>query len=526
MAPARVGDRLNSEGTVDCRHPSPLTLQELLSGLEGCRLRGAENLTVTGVAYHSGEVAEGGVFVALKGARTDGHRFVAQALDRGAAAIVSEQEVLVPDGVATVQVPQARLALAHLAAAFYGHPSRELTIVGITGTNGKTSTTYILEAILEHAGRHVGVLGTVNYRAGQKTWPAPVTTPESLDLQKLLRAMCDLKVSHVFMEVSSHALDLRRVDRTAFDVGVFTNLSQDHLDYHRDLEDYFAAKSRLFLGLLANGGAPGLAVLNLDDPRGRELHRRVRGPALTYGCHPDSQVRPLSYQFRPHGIQARLTSPAGELEIDSKLVGPFNLANILAAVATALGLGLSPAEVARGIAALNGVPGRLERFGPPEGPAVFVDYAHTPAAVAQALGALQELNFSRLITVFGCGGDRDRTKRPLMGRAAAAGSQLVVVTSDNPRGEEPLAIIKEIEPGLIAAGLAKISEAAAKRGAEGYLVVPDRREAIRLAVGLARPGEAVLVAGKGHENYQIWGAERRHFDDREEVAQALKEKAL
>jgi UDP-N-acetylmuramoyl-L-alanyl-D-glutamate--2,6-diaminopimelate ligase len=498
-------------------------LRELLSGLEGCRLQGAENLTVTGVAYHSGEVAPGGVFVALKGARTDGHRFIAQALEQGAAAIVSEQEVEVPAGVVAVRAPQARLALAHLAAAFYGHPSRELTLVGITGTNGKTSTTYLLEAILEHSGHHVGVIGTVNYRARQQTWPAPVTTPESLDLQRLLRAMRTEGVSHVFMEVSSHALDLKRVDRAAFDVGVFTNLSQDHLDYHRDLEDYFAAKSRLFLELLANGGGPGLAVLNLDDPKGRELHRRVGTPALTYGCHPDSQVRPLAYKFRPHGIQARLTSPAGELEIDSKLVGPFNLANILAAAATALGLGLSPEQVARGIAALQGVPGRLERFGPPEGPAAFVDYAHTPAAVAQALGALQELNFGRIITVFGCGGDRDRTKRPLMGRAAAAGSQLVVVTSDNPRSEDPLAIIKEIEPGLQAAGLEKISEAAARRGEPGYLIVPDRREAIRLAVRLARPGDAVLVAGKGHENYQIWGAERRHFDDREEVTEALQE---
>ncbi|MCL4503737.1 MAG: UDP-N-acetylmuramoyl-L-alanyl-D-glutamate--2,6-diaminopimelate ligase [Deltaproteobacteria bacterium] len=503
--------------------PSFISLQSLLAGLEGCRIQGNADLTVTGVAYHSGQVQPGEIFVALKGARTDGHRFVADALHRGAAAIVSEEDLEVPSGITVVQVKQARLALAHLSAALYGHPSRELTLVGITGTNGKTSTTYLLEAILESAGHQVGVIGTVNYRALRKTWPAPVTTPESLDLQRLLRVMQSSGVSHVCMEVSSHALDLHRVDRAAFDVGVFTNLSQDHLDYHRDLDDYFAAKSRLFLELLANGGAPGLAVLNLDEPRGQELKRRVQVPILTYGCHPGSQVRPLSYKFRPTGIQARLVSPAGEMEIDSRLVGPFNLANILAAAATALGLGLSPEEVTRGIKALPGVPGRLERFGPPEGPAVFVDYAHTPAAVTQALGALRQLDFARIITVFGCGGDRDRKKRPLMGRAAAAGSQLVVVTSDNPRTEDPLAIIKEIEPGVEAASLAKITKAAAKRGAPGYLVVPDRREAIRLAVKLARPGDAVLVAGKGHENYQIWGTERRHFDDREEVTEALKE---
>lgn len=502
---------------------SSIPLKRLLAGLEGCRLQGDENLAVTGVAYHSGEVVPGGVFVALKGARTDGHRFVAEAIANGATAIVSEQGLEVPAGLTVVRVDQARLALAHLSAAFYDHPSRELVLVGITGTNGKTSTTYLLEAILSSAGRQVGVIGTVNYRALQKTWPAPVTTPESLDLQRLLRAMRSRGVSHVFMEVSSHALDLRRVDRTAFDVGVFTNLSQDHLDYHRDLEDYFAAKARLFLELLANGsGAPGLAVLNLDDPRGQELRVQVRVPCLTYGCHPHSQVRPLSHRFHPQGIRARLTSPAGEVMIDSRLVGPFNLANILAATATALGLGLSPQEVARGITALSGVPGRLERFGPACGPGVFVDYAHTPAALAQALGALQQLDFARIITVFGCGGDRDRKKRPLMG-AAAALAHLVVVTSDNPRGEEPLAIIREIEPGLAAAGLTRISGAAARKGERGYLVVPDRREAICLAISLARPGDAVLVAGKGHENYQIWGSERRHFDDREEVTLGLKE---
>ena len=503
---------------------TPKTLRALLNGLDGCEVQGDLDAPVTGVAYHSREVTPGGLFVALKGHRTDGHLYLAASLDRGARVVVTEQELDPPEGVTVVRVPQARLALAHLSAAFYGHPSRELTLVGITGTNGKTSTTYILEAILNAAGGRVGVVGTVNYRVGDQTWPAPVTTPESLDLQRLLREMRTRGVTHVFMEVSSHALDLNRVDGAAFAAGVFTNLSQDHLDYHRDLDEYFAAKSRLFLEILVNGGpSPGLAVLNLDDPRGHELREAVRVPALTYGLHPESQVRPLSHRFRQDGLSARLTTPAGEVEITSRLVGPFNLANILAAAATALALGIDPDTVARGIAALPGVPGRLERFGPPAGPGVFVDYAHTPAAITQALAALQTLNFSRVITVFGCGGDRDRTKRPLMGRAAAAGSQLVIVTSDNPRTEDPLAIIREIEPGLSDSGLARLDVAAANKGKAGYLVVPDRREAIQLAVALARPGEAVLVAGKGHENYQIWGTERRHFDDREEVAQALAE---
>jgi UDP-N-acetylmuramoyl-L-alanyl-D-glutamate--2,6-diaminopimelate ligase len=505
---------------------TPKNLRTLLNGLPGCQVTGDLETLVAGVAYHSREVVPGGLLVALKGCRTDGHLYLESSLNQGARVVVTEEEIVPPKGVTVVRVPQARLALAHLSAAFYDHPSRELTLVGITGTNGKTSTTYLLEAILNAAGRRVGVVGTVNYRVGDATWPAPVTTPESLDLQRLLREMRAQDVSHVFLEVSSHALDLRRVDCAAFNAGVFTNLSQDHLDYHRDLDDYFAAKSRLFLEILANGGgSQGLAVLNLDDPRGHELKDTVRVPTLTYGCHPDSQVRPLGHRFRQDGLEALLTTPRGEVEISSRLVGPFNLANILAATATALGLGIDLDTIARGIAALNGVPGRLERFGPPEGPGVFVDYAHTPAAITQALGALLTLDFSRIITVFGCGGDRDRTKRPLMAQAAAAGSQLVIVTSDNPRTEDPLAIIREIESGLEGSGLPKLTAATAGRGESGYLVVPDRRAAIRLAVALARPGEAVLVAGKGHENYQIWGHERRHFDDREEVTQALKEKS-
>jgi UDP-N-acetylmuramoyl-L-alanyl-D-glutamate--2,6-diaminopimelate ligase len=504
---------------------TPKTLSLLLDGLDGCEVRGDVDAPVTGIAYHSREVTPGGLFVALKGCRTDGHLYLAASLDRGARVVVTEQELAPPPGVTVVRVPQARLALAHLSATFYDHPSRELTLVGITGTNGKTSTTYLLEAILTAAGCRVGVVGTVNYRVGDQTWPAPVTTPESLDLQRLLREMRTRGVTHVFLEVSSHALDLRRVDGAVFAAAVFTNLSQDHLDYHRDLDEYFAAKSRLFLDLLANGRpSGGLAVLNLDDPRGLELREALQGPALTYGLHPSSLVRPLSHRYRQDGLDARLTTPKGDMEITSRLVGPFNLANILAAAATALGLGIDPDTVARGIAALPGVPGRLERFGPPAGPGVFVDYAHTPAAVTQALAALHTLNFSRLITVLGCGGDRDRGKRPLMGQAAAEQSQLVIVTSDNPRTEDPLAIIREIEPGLETSGLPRIDAAAAQQGAAGYLVVPDRREAIRLAVALARPGEAVLVAGKGHENYQIWGTERRHFDDREEVAEALRQR--
>ncbi|MFZ2088883.1 MAG: UDP-N-acetylmuramoyl-L-alanyl-D-glutamate--2,6-diaminopimelate ligase, partial [Desulfobaccales bacterium] len=330
--------------------------------------------------------------------------------------------------------------------------------------------------------------------------------------------------SHAILEVSSHALMQHRVDFSRFAAGIFTNLSQDHLDYHLDLDDYFRAKSRLFFEVLKNGaGRHGLAVLNLDDPWGRELHTRIDSPKITYGHHPESSVRPLSFQYHRHGLEAVLATPVGELAVSSHMVGPYNLANIMAATATALGLGVSPEAVKTGLAGLAGVPGRLQRLGPPEGPSVFVDYAHTPDALAQVLAALNSLDFSRIITVFGCGGDRDRTKRPLMGQAAAQGSGLVVVTSDNPRTEQPEAIIEDIEAGLRAMGYPRLSLAAARRGERGYLTAPDRREAIHLAVGLAGRPDAVLVAGKGHEDYQIWGEERIHFDDREEVQEALRE---
>jgi UDP-N-acetylmuramoyl-L-alanyl-D-glutamate--2,6-diaminopimelate ligase len=500
------------------------TLKELLTGLQGVQVTGDDRLAVPGLAYHSGQVVPGGVFVALKGAKTDGRRFLSQALARGARMVVTEEPFEPPPEVTAVHVPQARLALAHLSAAFYGHPSRELVLVGITGTNGKTTTSFLLEAILGAAGHRAGVVGTVNYRVGEHIWPAPVTTPESLDLQRLFRAMRDLGVSHAVLEVSSHALMQHRVDGCRVAAGVFTNLSQDHLDYHRDLDDYFRAKSRLFFEVLKNGGGHhGLSILNLDDPWGRELHDQVAPPRLSYGHHPKSAVRPLSFRYQRHGLEAVLATPAGEVQITSHLVGPYNLANIMAATAAALGIGISLEAVAKGLAAIPGVPGRLQRLGPVQGPSVFVDYAHTPDAVAQVVAALNALDFARLITVFGCGGDRDRTKRPLMGQAAARGSGLVVVTSDNPRSEDPLAIIGDIEAGLEAINYPLLSLAAARRGERGYLVVPDRREAIRLAVDLAEQPDAVLVAGKGHEDYQIWGEERIHFDDREEVAAALKE---
>ena len=502
---------------------TPKTLQRLLKGLAGIQSWGPDDIQVTGIAYHSGQVEPGQIFVALRGCQTDGHLFIDQAIQQGAQVIVSEQDRPAYPGVINIKVPDTRLALAHLAAAFYDYPSQDLSIVGITGTNGKTTTSYILEAMMQAAGLKVGVIGTVNCRFDNQVRPAPVTTPESLDLQRLLREMQGRQITQVILEVSSHALDLKRTHHCRFAAAIFTNLSQDHLDYHGDLDRYFEAKSRLFTELLNNECRPApLAVINRDDPRGAALQRRTRVPTLTYGLNGHSDLCPESYHLSSQGLRACLATPYGRLEINSTLVGRHNLYNIMAASGTALGLGLSPEAVVDGLRQLAGVEGRLERLAAPGKPLVFIDYAHTPDALEKVLTALRALNFNRLITVFGCGGDRDRSKRPRMGQIAAQASDLVIVTNDNPRTEDPLAIINQIEAGLHGGGHARLDPEEALDASSGYLVIPDRRQAIFQAIELGQPGDAVLVAGKGHETYQIFGTHRVHFDDREVARQALR----
>ena len=497
-------------------------LARLLQGLEILNIRGDESIPVKGLSYHSGRVEPGEVFVALKGHQTDGHLFIDQAIEKGAQVVVLEDAVDYHPGVVYVQTSDSRLALAHMAAAFSDHPSRDLTVIGITGTNGKTTTSYILEAIWKASGAQVGVIGTVNSRFGAQVRPSPVTTPESLDLQNLLSEMRDADVTCAIMEVSSHALDLKRTHACRFAGAVFTNLSQDHLDYHQDMESYFAAKSLLFTELLAvSDASAGLAVINHDDPWGKKLLQQISTPVLTYGFDPGADIRPEHYTLSPQGIQARIASPFGPLEVISPLVGHYNLSNILAASSTALGLGVDLDDVIGGLATITGVDGRLEPVAIPGQPLVLVDYAHTPDALQQVLKTLRALNFSRLITVFGCGGDRDRTKRPLMGQAAAQGSDLVIVTSDNPRTEDPLAIIAQIEAGLKDLGRHSLNVEDVTAARQGYLVVPDRRQAIRLAIEIGAPGDVILLAGKGHETYQILGTRRIHFDDREEAREAL-----
>jgi UDP-N-acetylmuramoyl-L-alanyl-D-glutamate--2,6-diaminopimelate ligase len=500
-----------------------LFLKNLISALPRKEVRGNAAVEVKGLAYHSGAVQEGFLFAAIRGLKEDGTQYVPDALARGARALLVDQPLEL-QGAVQVIVPNVREALARLASAFYGEPSSSLVLIGITGTNGKTTTSYLVESILTTAGKRVGVMGTVNYRFQDQVFPAPTTTPESLDLQKNLQAMREAGVTHAVLEVSSHSLNLQRVRGCDFDVALFTNLTRDHLDYHGSMEEYFQAKQLLFTqGLRESRKEKRFAVLNGDDPRAEELARLTCGTVFRYGVEGKGKIWPRSFEEQPEGLSFRLTTPRGLLEGESALIGRHNLYNILAAVSVGEVLSVPQRAIVAGVARLKRVPGRMERVPGDDGIHVFVDYSHTPDALEQALETLQKVRSGRLIVVFGCGGDRDRGKRPEMGSVAATGSDLAVITSDNPRTEDPLKIIEEIERGTQRTGRKRYEVSRMSNGwdAPGYAVIPDRREAIRRAIGAARAGDIVLIAGKGHEDYQILGSRKIHFDDREEAAEAL-----
>jgi UDP-N-acetylmuramoyl-L-alanyl-D-glutamate--2,6-diaminopimelate ligase len=464
---------------------------------------------VTGVSYDSRTVRAGQVFVALRGQHADGTAFARQAIERGAAAIVSEQPA--PEGVRVpwAMVEDARLALAVVAAAFYRDPSREMQVIGITGTNGKTTTAYLVASIFEAAGIRCGLLGTVAYRIGDVVHEATRTTPEAPEVQALLRQMIDEGCGACAMEVSSHALSLRRVDGMTFAAGVFTNLTRDHLDFHADMDEYFRAKRRLFEMLPRE--APSL--LNLDDPRGSALID-AGGRPVTYAIGRAADITPGPLSFSLDGLTFDVRTPRGTLHVRSTLVGRPNVYNILAAVSAATALDLPFDAIERGVQALAGVPGRFEMVsGKKDEVTVVVDYAHTDDALRNLLETARPLARGRLITVFGCGGDRDRTKRPLMGAVAGRLSDLIVITSDNPRSEDPSRIIEEIQRGITAD--------TRKDAGQRLLTIVDRGAAIARAIELARPGDLVLIAGKGHEKYQVIGDRVLPFDDVAVAREAL-----
>jgi UDP-N-acetylmuramoyl-L-alanyl-D-glutamate--2,6-diaminopimelate ligase len=498
-------------------------LSELLAHASVLRRQGGDP-EIRRVVHDSREIGPGDLFVAIRGLKVDGHTFLPAALAMGAAAAVVEDPSALPPDAPGAVVSDTRVALALAAAALHGDPTLSLALAGVTGTNGKTTTTYLVEAICREAGGRPGVVGTVGYRFAGRTFPAPHTTPDPVLLQGLFAQMRDAGITHVAMEVSSHALEQRRVDGCHFRVAAFTNLTQDHLDFHGTMEAYFAAKKRLFTDLLPASRAPGAtAVVSIDDPRGPEIAKACRTPVLTTSVtDPRADVRAAEARLSAAGIEAVLETPAGRFEVRSPLVGAYNLQNLLCATGIALALGLAPEGIAAALATCRGAPGRLERVPNDRGIDVFVDYAHTGDALGRVLDAVRAQTRGRLIAVFGCGGDRDRGKRPIMGSVAARHADLVVVTSDNPRTEDPLAIIAMILPGVRESGAPQLTATEAiAEGARGYVVEPDRRAAIRLAVRAARPGDSVVIAGKGHEDYQILGQTRIHFDDREEARAAL-----
>jgi UDP-N-acetylmuramoyl-L-alanyl-D-glutamate--2,6-diaminopimelate ligase len=451
---------------------------------------------ISSVAYRTEDVAAGALFFCVPGAHVDGHDLGPEAVARGAVALVAERELDL--AVAQAIVPSVREAMGPISAAFYGRPASSMTVVGVTGTNGKTTTTYLLESILRASGRAVGVVGTTGVRISGRVVPFPRTTPEAPDLHRVFAEMRDEGVDAVAMEVSSHGLEQHRVGGVRFAAGVFTNLTQDHLDYHGSMDAYFEAKARLF--------APGVSdvgVINHDHPEGRALEGRI--PTITYGVSDGADVRAADVETTADGIAFAVDG----VRVSSRLRGRFNVENALAAMATARALGIDAEVAARAIADVTGVPGRVEAVETGQPFLVLVDYAHTPDSVENVLRAARPLTTGRVIAVLGCGGDRDRAKRPLMGRAATSNADLSILTSDNPRSEDPLAILAQIEAG-------------AREGGGAYTVEPDRRAAIRAAIHEARDGDVVVIAGKGHETYQELADRTIAFDDRRVAAEELR----
>ncbi|MHB0977040.1 MAG: UDP-N-acetylmuramoyl-L-alanyl-D-glutamate--2,6-diaminopimelate ligase [Candidatus Aquicultorales bacterium] len=478
-----------------------MDLSELIAPLAGTGIGGG--VEITGIAYDSRQVKPGDLFVAIRGHRTDGHRYICQAVERGASAVITEEPV---DGLGLphVVVSDARAALAVVSGAFYDDPTSRLSLVGITGTNGKTTTSFLVESIFRAAGFSTGLIGTVESHIGTTVEPVVRTTPESSDLQSLFRRMVDAGVGAAVMEVSSHALALNRVDGCDFDVAVFTNLSRDHLDYHPSIEDYFEAKRRLF--------KPGAkAVVNIDDEYGARLASDLGPGALSFSTRRPADVTAEDIRAGVGGASFSLVAGEEARTVDLKLPGAFNVENALAAAGSALALGIPLDTVVAGLEALTGVPGRFESILNGRESAVIVDYAHTPDGLERLLTSAREIAGGRLICVFGCGGDRDRTKRGLMGGIAGMLADHTVITSDNPRSEEPMAIISEIEKGI-----RRVSGAV-------YEIIEDRRQAIKRAISMAERGDMVVIAGKGHECGQTFAMKTVPFDDRQVAREILEE---
>ncbi|HSL06256.1 MAG TPA: UDP-N-acetylmuramoyl-L-alanyl-D-glutamate--2,6-diaminopimelate ligase [Nitrospiraceae bacterium] len=496
----------------------PVALTQLLAALheqvEILEQRGDMSRLIHAITDDSRAVMGESLFVAVKGERVDGHGFIEQAIKAGAVVVVAQAPVS-SGPVPFVRVNDSRKALGLLGSRFHRDPSTHLKMIGVTGTNGKTTTTYLCKALLEGIGRRVGLIGTVGYQIGQETLPAPHTTPGALDLQALLAKMVESRLTTAVMEVSSHALALDRTAGCEYDMAVFTNLTQDHLDFHHTMDEYCEAKLRLFTGLAGGRKAGKRAIINMDDPRGNAIRAACPVPVWGYALKSRSDLQAEGVRLSLTGTVFTAATPSGSFSVESRLVGEHNVYNLLGAIGVALHNGATTDQICEATAHITNVPGRFERVSSGQDFTVVVDYAHTEDALLRLLTAAQTLKTDRIITVFGCGGDRDRGKRPKMGRAAVEYSDVVILTSDNPRTEDPMAILHEVEIG--------VRDALARRAHVQYHLVPDRHEAIGAAIREARQGDMVLIAGKGHEDYQIIGTKKFHFDDREVAREAIQQ---
>jgi len=507
-------------------------LKELIEDLKEKDINGNQDVEVVGIACDSRKVEEGFLFVCIAGFNFDGHVFIPEAIKKGACVLVVEKDIGPVEGITVIKVPNTRYALGILANRFYGCPSSKLRIIGITGTNGKTTTSYLIRRILKEAGKKTALFGTITYQLGDKVLTASYTTPQNLELHSMFKELVEENFDCVVMEVSSHALALDRTAGCEFDVGVFTNLSRDHLDFHKTMENYLETKTKLFRCLsptsqkynhLSADKAGERAIINIDDPYASHIIKNTEVKILTYGIEQEADIRAYNIENLREGLKFNVTTPQGKTTIFLQLLGKHNVYNALAAIGVGIGEGISLNEIRQGLAKLKNVPGRFERIDCGQPFNVVVDYAHTPDALKKVLETARELTRKRVIVVFGCGGERDKTKRPLMGEVAASYSDIIILTSDNPRSEEPIKIIKEIERGINPALSCYTVALRSKKGqGRDYLIIENRFEAIKEALSLARDGDLILIAGKGHEDYQIVKDKRIPFSDRKIVQKILR----
>ena len=480
-----------------------MKLREILKEVDIIKIEGSDGIEINEIKYNSKEVAENDIFVAIKGTYTDGSRFIEDAIQRGASCIIHDSENTYPD-VTDIVVSNSRKALAQISDRFFHSPSKDLNIIGITGTNGKTTVSYLIKSIIEASGYKAGLLGTIAYNMEDESIEAPLTTPESLEIQRFLNKARNMNAGYVVMEVSSHALKQDRTCGLRFSAGVFTNISRDHLDYHLTMDDYINSKLKLFKQIDTENG---FAVINEDDPVSEKIRSITNANCIGYSLSKQSGIYPIFHNTSFDGIKLTAHTPTGNIEINSKLIGHFNIYNILSAIGVGTGLNFDKDTIKKGIEKVEGVSGRAEKIECGQKFRVIVDYSHTPDSVKNMLSAVKPLTAGKIIAVLGCGGDRDKGKRPMMGSIASEYADISVITSDNPRTEDPLEIINDIIKGI--------------ENRDDALIIPERKEAIEKALSIAQDKDTVLILGKGHENYQIIGKNKVHFDDKEIVSEFL-----